>query len=78
MQLDKDTQVCISVAARPSNFGTTVHNAGYRALELNFIYKAFAVTDIGGAMAGVSALGIRGHARRPLPPQCPLQRTPCR
>jgi shikimate dehydrogenase len=52
--------VCISVAARPSNFGTTVHNAGYRALELNFIYKAFAVTDIGGAMAGVRALGIRG------------------
>ena len=52
--------LCISVAARPSRFGITVHNAGYRALGLDFLYKAFQVSDIAGAMAGVRALGIRG------------------
>ena len=59
-QINKDTMVCISVAACPSNFGTTIHNAAYRALGLNFFYKAFQVSDIAGAITGVRALGIRG------------------
>lgn len=58
--IDSNTQVCISVASKPSNFGTTLHNAGYEALGLNFLYKAFAVSDIAAAMTGVRALGIRG------------------
>lgn len=57
---NKDTQLCISVAAKPGNFGMTVHNAAYAALGLNFVYKAFGVVDIAGAIAGVRALGIRG------------------
>jgi shikimate dehydrogenase len=58
--LNKDTQLCISVASRPSNFGTTLHNAGYEALGLNFAYKAFETNDIAGAIGGVRALNIRG------------------
>lgn len=58
--INKDTQFCISVAARPGNFGTTLHNAAYAALGLNFAYKACGIADIGGAIAGVRALGIRG------------------
>ena len=58
--LDKDTQVCISVATKPSQFGTTVHNRAYQALGLNFIYKAFGVSNLKGAIDGVKALGIRG------------------
>lgn len=58
--VNKDTILCISIASRPSNVGTTVHNAGYEALGLNFVYKAFRVTDVAGVMAGVRALGIRG------------------
>lgn len=58
--INKDTQFCISVASRPSNFGTTIHNAAYAALGLNFVYKAFGVTDIVGVVNGVRALGIRG------------------
>jgi len=58
--IDKNTQLCISISARPSNFGTTVHNAAYQAARLNFIYKAFAVTDVRAAVAAVQALGIRG------------------
>lgn len=58
--IDKNTQLCISISARPSNFGSSLHNAGYQALGLNFIYKACQVSDLAGAIAGVRALGIRG------------------
>jgi shikimate dehydrogenase len=58
--LNKDTKLCISLAARPSNIGTRFHNYLYEQLGLDFIYKAFATTDIVAAIAGVRALGIRG------------------
>lgn len=58
--LNKDTRLCISLAARPSNIGTRFHNYLYDELGLDFIYKAFTTTDIAAAIAGVRALGIRG------------------
>ncbi len=58
--VNKETVLCISVASRPGNLGTIVHNAGYQALGLNFLYQAFGVSNIVGAIAGVRALGIRG------------------
>lgn len=58
--ISKDTQVCISIAEMPSNFGTTLHNMAYSALNLDFIYKAFSTKDLVGAIDGVRALGIRG------------------
>lgn len=58
--LNKDTRVCISLAARPSNIGTRFHNYLYDLLGLDFIYKAFTTTDISAAIGGVRALGIRG------------------
>lgn len=58
--IDKDTQLCISIAEKPGNFGTTLHNMAYEALGLNFIYKAFGINDLESAIAGVRALGIRG------------------
>lgn len=58
--LNKDTRVCISLAARPSNFGTRFHNYLYQLNGLDFVYKAFTTTDLAGAIAGVRALGIRG------------------
>ncbi|MCV7236481.1 shikimate 5-dehydrogenase, partial [Mycobacterium branderi] len=58
--LNKDTRLCISLAARPSNIGTRFHNYLYEQLGLDFIYKAFTTTDIAGAIGGVRALGIRG------------------
>ena len=59
-EINKDTQLCISVSANPGNFGTFLHNAGYKALNLNFIYKSFGITDIKKALDGVRALKIRG------------------
>jgi len=58
--ISKDTQLCISIAEVPSNFGTTLHNMAYSALNLDFVYKAFATKDLVGAINGVRALGIRG------------------
>ena len=58
--LNKDMQVCISLAARPSNLGTRFHNFLYEELGLNFIYKAFTTEDLEGAIRGIRALGFRG------------------
>jgi shikimate dehydrogenase len=58
--LSKDTRLCISLAARPSNIGTRFHNHLYDVLGLDFVYKAFTTTDIAAAIGGVRALGIRG------------------
>ncbi len=60
--LNKDMTLCISLSARPSNNGTRFHNHLYEALGLNWIYKAFAPTNLEEAIAGVRGLGIRGCA----------------
>ena len=60
--LNKDTVLCISLAARPSNVGTRFHNHLYGALDLDFVYKAFAPRDIVDAVRGIRGLGIRGAA----------------
>lgn len=60
--LNKDMTLCISLAARPSNNGTLFHNHLYDQLGLNWIYKAFAPTDLAQAISGVRGLGIRGTA----------------
>jgi shikimate dehydrogenase len=58
--LNKDMQVCISLAARPTNLGTRFHNFLYDELNLNFVYKAFTTTDLQGAVTGMRALSFRG------------------
>ena len=61
-QISKDTTLCMSLSARPSNFGTRFHNYLYEALGLDYLYKAFTTTDLSAAIGGVRALGIRGCA----------------
>jgi shikimate dehydrogenase len=58
--ITKDTLLCMSLAARPSNIGTRFHNYLYAELDLDFVYKAFTTTDLPAAIAGIRALGIRG------------------
>ncbi|WP_101689723.1 shikimate 5-dehydrogenase [Dysgonomonas massiliensis] len=60
--INKDTKLCMSLAARPSNFGTFFHNYLYKKLKLNYIYKAFTTNNLRDAIYGVKALGIRGCA----------------
>lgn len=58
--IDRDTQMCISLASRPGNHGNRFHNFLYDRLGLNMVYKSFSSTDIGASMGGVRSLGIRG------------------
>jgi len=37
-----------------------IHNAGYQALGINYVYVSFQVKDIKRAIAGIRGLGIRG------------------
>jgi shikimate dehydrogenase len=62
LTLNKDTQLCMSLASRPGNFGTRLHNFLYARLNLNFVYKSFSTNDLRSAVAGIRALGIRGCA----------------
>ncbi len=58
--ITKDTTLCVSLSARPSNVGTRFHNYLYAELGLDFVYKAFACDDLPGAVAGIRAMRIRG------------------
>ncbi|MDO4762205.1 MAG: shikimate 5-dehydrogenase [Corynebacterium sp.] len=59
-RVDKNTILCISLAARPSNHGVRFHNWLYERYQLNYLYKAVAPVDITQAVAGIRGLGIRG------------------
>ncbi|WP_415076442.1 shikimate 5-dehydrogenase [Microbacterium sp.] len=58
--VDRDTTMCISLAARPGNHGNRFHNFLYAELGLNYLYKSFSSTDIGATIGGIRSLGIRG------------------
>lgn len=62
MNITKDTKICISIAEAPGNFGATVFNAGFKALDLDFVYKPFRVADnaLTGAVAGIRSFDIKG------------------
>jgi shikimate dehydrogenase len=62
LTINKDTRMCMSLAARPGNFGTRLHNYLYAHLHLNYFYKSFTTNNLAHAVAGVRALAIRGCA----------------
>lgn len=62
MKINKDTVLCMSLAAKPSNFGTRFHNYLYEAYHLNYLYKAFAPVNLAQAIQGVRGLPVRGCA----------------
>lgn len=61
-RINRDTRLCMSLSARPGNFGTRFQNYLYEALDLDYVYKAFSTTDLAGAITGIRALDIRGCA----------------
>ncbi|MDB5969158.1 MAG: shikimate 5-dehydrogenase [Hydrocarboniphaga sp.] len=60
--IGRDTQLCMSLSARPGNFGSRFHNHLYEALGLDYVYKAFSTRDLAAAIGGIRALNIRGCA----------------
>lgn len=54
--------VCGSLSLHPVGLGAAMHQAGYDALGLRWVYVPFAVRpeDLAGALAGMRGLSIRG------------------
>ena len=62
-KINKDTVPCISIAAKPGNFGANFHNSAYKHLNINWVYlprKVVSATDLERAINGVRALSIKG------------------
>jgi shikimate dehydrogenase len=60
--IGRDTQLCMSLSARPGNAGSRLHNALYEEMGLDFVYKSFSTRDLPAAIGGIRALSIRGCA----------------
>jgi len=60
--IGRTTRLCMSLSARPGNFGTRFHNRLYDLTGVDFVYKAFSTKDLAGAVGGIRALDIRGCA----------------
>jgi shikimate dehydrogenase len=60
MTAAKAMQVCGSLSRYPVSLGRVMHEAGYRALELPFVYVPFRCTHLEHALFGMRALNIRG------------------
>lgn len=59
---NQPSKICISLSKKPGRFGMTVHNHGYQALGLDYLYKAFAIEEeaIASAISEIRSLDIRG------------------
>ena len=55
--IDVNTQLC-GVIGNPvgHSLSPAIHNAGYAAQDLNFVYLAFEVSDVGAVLEGMRAL----------------------
>ncbi|HEV8539524.1 MAG TPA: shikimate dehydrogenase [Nitrospiraceae bacterium] len=63
-EIDVKTQLC-GLLGNPveHSLSPAIHNAAFRKLGLNFVYLAFKVEDLEGAMRGIRALGnLRGFS----------------
>lgn len=62
IKISKDTQLFVSIAQHPSNFGTTLFNAAFAFRGIDAVYKTLQVDpgDLKDAIAGIRALGING------------------
>lgn len=60
--IGRDTRLCMSLSARPGNYGSRFHNRLYELTGLDYIYKSFSTTDLTAAIGGIRALDIRGCA----------------
>src|SRR6058998_2828190 len=64
MEINAQTKLC-GVLGNPveHSLSPAIHNAAFEKLGLNFVYLAFRVEDIAGAIRGIRALGnVRGFS----------------
>ena len=60
MQITKETRLITSLAAKQNSLGPAMHNAGFQALGLNFVFLPVTTNDIRGGIAGVRGLNLPG------------------
>ena len=60
--INKNTTVCISIAENAGNFGCSIHNAAFKKVGADFIYKSFSIkkSELENAIRGIRVFGIRG------------------
>jgi len=64
MNINTQTQLC-GLLGNPveHSLSPDIHNAAFQHLGLNFVYLAFPVEDVEGAIRGIKALGnLRGFS----------------
>lgn len=61
MSINSKTKLCCIIGNPVEHsLSPIMHNAGYKALDLNFVFVAFRVSDVKHAMEGLRALNVRG------------------
>lgn len=60
MQITKETQLITSFAEKQNSLGAAMHNAGYAALGVNFVYIPITTDDIANAISGVRGFKMKG------------------
>jgi len=59
--IDANTAICCLIGDPVEHsLSPLIHNAGYQALGINYVYLPFRVRDIKRAIEGIRVLGIRG------------------
>lgn len=60
MKITKETNLLVSFASKQNSLGAAMHNAGYQALGVNFVYIPITTDDIANAIRGVRAFNLKG------------------
>lgn len=61
MNINSKTKICCIIGNPVGHsLSPQIHNAGYKALKLDFIFVAFRVIDLKKAIEGLKALDVRG------------------
>jgi shikimate dehydrogenase len=60
MKITKETNLVTSLSAKQNSLGAAMHNAGYQALGLNFVYIPITTGDIAQAITGVRGFNLVG------------------
>jgi shikimate dehydrogenase len=61
MEINGRTRLCILIGDPVEHsVSPQIHNSGFQALGLNYVYAAFAVKNLKEAVAGIRGFGIRG------------------
>jgi shikimate dehydrogenase len=59
--INADTKICCLIGDPVEHsLSPLIHNAGYKALDINYAYVSFRISDIKRAIEGIRGLGIRG------------------